>query len=254
MQAIPYRDADFDGQQLFYREAGPPGAPTVVLLHGFPASSFMFRDLIPLLGGYHVIAPDHLGFGLSAAPPAAHFGYTFDALAGLTAGLLGQLGITRYAMYVQDYGAPVGWRLALADPGAVTAIITQNGNGYEAGFVEAFWKPVREYCTPTCVTAASRCWRSGAPTTRSSAPTAPAPSPPTRPGPRSTSSPAATSCSKATWTPSAATSAASLTGRCHDRKPAAASTRTDPYAPNRKDRLDERELICKRFPGRLRTL
>ena len=89
MQAIHYRDADFDGQQLFYREAGPPGAPTVVLLHGFPASSFMFRDLIPLLGGYHVIAPDHLGFGLSAAPPAAHFGYTFDALAGLTAGLPG---------------------------------------------------------------------------------------------------------------------------------------------------------------------
>src|SRR5262245_25369104 len=146
MQATHHRYADIGGQQLFYREAGPPGAPALVLLHGFPASSFMFRDLIPLLADrYHVIAPDHLGFGLSAAPPAAQFGYTFDTLAWLTADLLDQLGLTRYAMYVQDYGAPVGWRLALADPAAVTAIITQNGNGYEAGFVEAFWKPVREY-------------------------------------------------------------------------------------------------------------
>jgi len=146
MHAIHYRYADIRGQQLFYREAGPAGAPAVVLLHGFPASSFMFRDLIPLLADrYHVIAPDHLGFGLSGAPPAGEFSYTFDALAGLTAGLLGQLGLTRYAMNVHDYGAPIGWRLALADPDAVTAIITQNGNGYEAGFAEAFWKPVREY-------------------------------------------------------------------------------------------------------------
>jgi len=146
MHAIHYRYADIDGRQLFYREAGPAGAPALVLLHGFPASSFMFRDLIPLLAGrYHVIAPDHLGFGLSAAPPASEFSYTFDALAGLTARLLGQLGLTRYAMYVHDYGAPVGWRLALAAPDAITAIITQNGNGYEAGFVDAFWKPVREY-------------------------------------------------------------------------------------------------------------
>jgi pimeloyl-ACP methyl ester carboxylesterase len=118
----------------------------VVLLHGFPTSSFMFRQLIPLLAGrYHVIAPDHLGFGLSDAPPASEFGYTFDALADLTGALLGQLGVHRYAMYVQDYGAPVGWRLALSHPDAVSAIITQNGNGYEAGFGEAFWKPVREY-------------------------------------------------------------------------------------------------------------
>jgi pimeloyl-ACP methyl ester carboxylesterase len=117
-----------------------------VLLHGFPASSFMFRDLIPRLADrYHVIAPDYLGFGLSDAPPVGEFGYTFDALAGLTADLLDQLGVTRYAMYVQDYGAPVGWRLALAAPDAITAVITQNGNGYEAGLVEDFWKPVREY-------------------------------------------------------------------------------------------------------------
>src|SRR6266566_2423663 len=153
MTSVHHRYATVNGQRLFYREAGPADAPTVVLLHGFPASSFMFRDLIPLLADrYHVIAPDHLGFGLSDAPPASpspstasEFSYTFDALAGLTADLLGQLGITRYAMYVQDYGAPVGWRLALADPEAITAIITQNGNGYEAGFVEDFWKPVREF-------------------------------------------------------------------------------------------------------------
>ena len=146
MATVHHRYATVRGRQLFYREAGPADAPTLVLLHGFPASSFMFRDLIPRLADrYHVIAPDHLGFGLSDAPPADQFGYTFDALAGLTADLLGQLGVTRYAIYVQDYGAPVGWRLALAAPGAITAVITQNGNGYEAGFAEEFWKPVREF-------------------------------------------------------------------------------------------------------------
>jgi pimeloyl-ACP methyl ester carboxylesterase len=92
-----------------------------------------------------VIAPDHLGFGLSDAPPAGEFDYTFDALAELTAGLLAHLGVARYALYVQDYGAPIGWRLALADPTAVTAIVTQNGNGYDAGFVDSFWKPVWDY-------------------------------------------------------------------------------------------------------------
>jgi pimeloyl-ACP methyl ester carboxylesterase len=146
MPTVHYRYAKIEGRQLFYRDAGPRTAPAIVLLHGFPASSFMFRNLIPPLAEqYRVIAPDHLGFGLSDAPPADEFDYTFDALAGLTAALLGQIGVTRYAMYVQDYGAPIGWRLALADPAAVAAIVTQNGNGYEAGFTEAFWKPVREY-------------------------------------------------------------------------------------------------------------
>ncbi|HEY1643605.1 MAG TPA: alpha/beta hydrolase [Streptosporangiaceae bacterium] len=145
MSTVHHRYATVSGRQLFYREAGPAGAPAVVLLHGFPASSFMYRDLIPLLADrYHVIAPDYLGFGFSDAPPASEFSYTFDAIAGLTGELLTQLGITRYAMYVQDYGAPVGWRLALTSPGAVTAIISQSGNGYEAGFTDAFWKPVRE--------------------------------------------------------------------------------------------------------------
>jgi pimeloyl-ACP methyl ester carboxylesterase len=146
MTTIHHRYATVRGQRLFYQEAGPSGAPTVVLLHGFPTSSFMFRNLIPMLADrYHVIAPDHLGFGLSDAPSVEEFDYSFDALADLTAGLLEQIGVSRYAMYVQDYGAPVGWRLALADPAAVTAIISQNGNAYEAGFAEEFWKPVRAY-------------------------------------------------------------------------------------------------------------
>ncbi|WP_328549609.1 alpha/beta fold hydrolase [Streptomyces sp. NBC_00366] len=146
MTTIHHRYATVRGQRLFYREAGPKEAPVVVLLHGFPTSSYMFRNLIPLLADrYHVVAPDHLGFGLSDAPPADEFDYTFDALADLTSDLLGQLGVTRYAMYVQDYGAPVGWRLALKDPTAITAVITQNGNGYEAGLAPEFWKPVREF-------------------------------------------------------------------------------------------------------------
>ncbi|GAX57477.1 alpha/beta fold hydrolase [Streptomyces olivochromogenes] len=146
MTTIHHRYATVRGQRLFYREAGPPAAPAVVLLHGFPTSSFMFRNLIPLLADrFHVIAPDHLGFGLSDAPPVDEFDYTFDALADLTAELLEQLGVSRFALYVHDYGAPLGWRLALADPAAVTAIISQNGNGYETGFTEDFWKPVRAY-------------------------------------------------------------------------------------------------------------
>lgn len=146
MPAVHHRYATLDGHRIFYREAGDPAAPAVVLLHGFPTSSYMFRHLIPALADKcHVIAPDHLGFGLSDAPPVDEFDYTFDALTDLTAGLLATVGVDRYAMYVQDYGAPIGWRLALRDPAAVTAIITQNGNGYDAGFVESFWKVVQAY-------------------------------------------------------------------------------------------------------------
>jgi pimeloyl-ACP methyl ester carboxylesterase len=146
MSRVHHRYATVGGRQLFYREAGRADAPVIVLLHGFPASSFMFRSLIPRLADrYRVVAPDLLGFGLSDAPPVEEFDYTFDALTDLTAGLLGQLGIGRYAIYVQDYGAPVGWRLALRDPDAITAIVTQNGNGYDAGFVESFWKTVWDY-------------------------------------------------------------------------------------------------------------
>ncbi|WP_031469555.1 alpha/beta fold hydrolase [Sciscionella sediminilitoris] len=146
MTSVHHRTATVRGHEIFYREAGPAGAPAIVLLHGYPTSSFMFRELIPLLAGdYHVIAPDHLGFGRSAAPGVAEFDYTFDALAGLTAELLGQLGLDRYAIYVQDYGAPIGWRLALDHPERITAIVTQNGNGYEDGFVDSFWNDVWAY-------------------------------------------------------------------------------------------------------------
>jgi pimeloyl-ACP methyl ester carboxylesterase len=146
MANVHHRYATVQGRRLFYREAGPADAPAIVLLHGFPTSSFMFRELIPALADrYHVIAPDYLGFGLSDAPPAEDFDYTFDALTALTSGLLDQLGVSRYAIYVQDYGAPIGWRLVLDDPDAVTAIITQNGNAYEAGFVPGFWATVWDY-------------------------------------------------------------------------------------------------------------
>lgn len=146
MTEVHHRYATVAGRRVFYREAGPADAPAIVLLHGFPTSSFMFRNLIPQLSDrYRVIAPDFLGFGYSDAPSADEFDYTFDALADVTAGLLQQLDVSRYAIYVQDYGAPVGWRLALRDPEAVTAVITQSGNGYDAGFVESFWTPVWAY-------------------------------------------------------------------------------------------------------------
>jgi pimeloyl-ACP methyl ester carboxylesterase len=146
MPVVHHRYATVDGHRLFYREAGDAGAPTLVLLHGFPTSSHMFRDLVPALADrYHVIAPDHLGFGLSDAPPVDEFDYTFDALTDLTAALLRSLGVERYAIYVQDYGAPIGWRLALREPSAITAVISQSGNAYDAGFVESFWKVVQAY-------------------------------------------------------------------------------------------------------------
>jgi len=146
MPQTHHRYATINGRRIFYREAGPAEGPVLLLLHGFPTSSFMFRDLIPQLSDrYRVIAPDHLGFGLSDAPPVEEFDYTFDALTDLTASLLAQLDVARYAIYVQDYGAPIGWRLALREPNAVTAIITQNGNGYDVGFVDSFWKIVWDY-------------------------------------------------------------------------------------------------------------
>ncbi len=143
MAVVHHRFATIEGRRLFFREAGDPAAPHVLLLHGFPTSSYMFRHLIPALADrYHVIAPDHLGFGLSDAPGVQEFDYTFDSLTELTAELLRILNVDRYAMYVQDYGAPIGWRLALAEPNSIAAIITQNGNAYDAGFVESFWKTV----------------------------------------------------------------------------------------------------------------
>lgn len=140
-----YRTATIGGVSLFYREAGPPTGPAVVLLHGFPTSSHMFRNLIPVLSDrYRVIAPDYPGFGQSAAPAHTEFAYTFAHYASLVDGLLQHLGVTRYAMYVMDYGAPVGYRLALLHPERVTALIVQNGNAYAEG-LQAFWDPIKAY-------------------------------------------------------------------------------------------------------------
>jgi pimeloyl-ACP methyl ester carboxylesterase len=135
-----YRYATVKGQRLFYREAGPTGAPTLVLLHGFPSSSHMFRELIPKLADrLHVIAPDYPGFGYSDAPEATAFQYSFDNLAAYTEELLfGALGLKRFSLYVQDYGAPIGYRIASRHPEAIEAIVVQNGNAYVEGIGAAF--------------------------------------------------------------------------------------------------------------------
>ena len=140
-----YRTKTIDGIKIFYREAGPANALVVLLLHGFPTSSHMFRNLIPELADrYHVIAPDYPGYGQSDMPDRATFSYTFDRFGELVDGLLDALGVKRYAMYVMDYGAPVGWRLALKHPERITALIVQNGNAYEEGLKE-FWDPIKAY-------------------------------------------------------------------------------------------------------------
>jgi pimeloyl-ACP methyl ester carboxylesterase len=140
---VHYRTVKVDGVDIFYREAGPAGAPTVALLHGFPTSSHMFRNLIPALADrYHVIAPDYPGFGESAAPDHKKFAYTFGRYADIVDGLLAQLGANNYAIYLMDYGAPVGYRLALKHTERVTALIVQNGNAYEEG-LKAFWDPIK---------------------------------------------------------------------------------------------------------------
>ncbi|MDT5337114.1 MAG: hypothetical protein QOD90_2619 [Mycobacterium sp.] len=141
-----HRYAEVLGQRMFYRESGPASAPVIVLLHGTPASSHMYRNLIPALADrYHVIAPDYPGFGHSERPGTDEFDYTFDALADHVDALLDHLGLARYALYVQDYGAPVGWRLALRHPERIAAIVTQNGNAYVEGFVGDAMEPLFAY-------------------------------------------------------------------------------------------------------------
>lgn len=142
---IRHQHAIVDGSRIFYREAGPKTAPTILLLHGFPTSSHMFRNLIPNLADrYRVIAPDLPGFGFTEAPDPKGFRYTFENLANVIGRFTETIGLDRYAIYVFDYGAPVGFRLALAHPERVTAIISQNGNAYEEGLSQG-WNPIQRY-------------------------------------------------------------------------------------------------------------
>ncbi len=140
-----YKTVDVNGTGIFYREAGDPGRPTVLLLHGFPSSSHMFRELIPELAEhYHVIAPDLPGFGQSAMKPREEFSYTFDNIADVIDRFTEVVGLSRFAIYIFDYGAPIGLRIAARHPERITAIITQNGNAYLEGVSEAF-NPVKAY-------------------------------------------------------------------------------------------------------------
>jgi len=142
---LRYQYTPVDGNQIFYREAGPKDAPAVLLLHGFPTSSHMFRNLIPALADrYRVVAPDLPGFGFSDAPDPEHFRYTFDHLAEVIGRFIDRIGLERYAIYVFDYGAPVGFRLALQHPERITAVISQNGNAYEEGLSDG-WNPIQKY-------------------------------------------------------------------------------------------------------------
>jgi pimeloyl-ACP methyl ester carboxylesterase len=142
---VKYQTIKVEDLNVFYREAGPSDAPVVLLLHGYPTSSHMYRNLIPILGEkYHVFAPDLIGFGFSDAPHYQSFSYTFDNLTRYIQGFIDQLGLKRFAIQVFDYGAPVGYRLAVANPEKVTGIISQNGNAYEEGLSDG-WNPIQKY-------------------------------------------------------------------------------------------------------------
>jgi len=140
-----YHHVEIEGQKIFYREAGPKDAPTVLLLHGFPTSSHMFRNLIPQLADkYHVIAPDMVGFGQSSAPGVKEFEYTFDHMASIIEQFTVKTGLEKYSLYLMDYGAPVGFRIAAKNPEKVQSLIIQNGNAYDEGLRE-FWVPLKAY-------------------------------------------------------------------------------------------------------------
>lgn len=142
---VHYRSLEIEGQTIAYREAGPKGAPTVLLLHGFPTSSHMFRNLIPELADrYHVLAPDYPGYGQSSMPSVDEFDYSFDHMAEIIETFTERLKVDRYSLYLMDYGAPVGFRLAVRHPEKVDSLLVQNGNAYEEG-LQDFWKPLRSY-------------------------------------------------------------------------------------------------------------
>lgn len=146
MSPVSYHTVDIDGVKVFYREAGPKDAQAILLLHGFPTSSHMFRNLIPRLADrYRVVAPDYPGYGQSDAPPVEHFDYSFDHVAAIVDKLTERIELTKYAIYVQDYGAPVGYRLAAAHPERISAIVVQNGNAYDEGLDNEFWAPIKAY-------------------------------------------------------------------------------------------------------------
>ena len=140
-----HRTIEVEGLDIFYREAGPEGAPTILLLHGYPTSSHMFRNLIrDLSDQFHLLAPDYPGYGRSEQPPMAEFDYTFDNMAKIVEGFLEALNVERFSIYLMDYGAPIGYRIAAKYPERVEALIVQNGNAYEEGLRE-FWDPIKKY-------------------------------------------------------------------------------------------------------------
>ncbi len=140
-----HKTVEVDGLEIFYREAGPEDAPTILLLHGFPTSSHMFRNLIPALSDqFHLVAPDYPGFGNSSMPKVDEFDYTFDRMAEVVDRLIDKLGLKKYSVYLMDYGAPVGYRLAVKHPERVESLIVQNGNAYDEGLRD-FWKPIKAY-------------------------------------------------------------------------------------------------------------
>jgi pimeloyl-ACP methyl ester carboxylesterase len=142
---VHYRTTDINGVNVFYREAGPEAAPVMLLLHGFPTSSNMFRTLIPRLSqSFRLIALDYPGFGQSAAPDRSNFAYTFEHLTDIVEALVRQLGLEKFSLYLMDYGAPIGYRLALRLPESVQTLVIQNGNAYDEGLA-AFWDPIKKY-------------------------------------------------------------------------------------------------------------
>ncbi|MDF0492230.1 alpha/beta fold hydrolase [Bradyrhizobium yuanmingense] len=172
MSSVRYRTQQVGAVEVFYRESGPVDAPALLLLHGFPTASHMFRDLIPLLSDrYRIIAPDLPGFGQTRAPERGSFTYSFDALAGVIEEFVDAIGLDRFATYIFDYGAPIGLRLAMKNPDRITAIISQNGNAYEEGFSDewgawqAYWREPteanREACRASLSPETVRSWQYG---------------------------------------------------------------------------------------------